>query len=108
MKLYASGFTNVDQRAVRGKSRQHMVRVNLITPVAAGNLAEVPEVPDGDELRLVKRQDFHLGLDGGHRVVGHIDVERADLEGVLEILAAQVAPDLTEGPSRSPERPERS
>jgi hypothetical protein len=52
--------------------------------------------PDGDELGLIEGKNFHLGLGRDHRVIGNVDVQRADLKGVLEILAAQIAPDLAE------------
>lgn len=73
-----------------------MVGVDPVAPVGAGELAKVMKVPYGDELRLVEGQDLHLGLGGRDRVIGHVDIERAELEGVLEVLAAQVTPDLAE------------
>lgn len=79
---------DVYQRAVRRQGGQHMVGIHRVLPVAMSQPAKLMKIPDGMEIGLIERQDFHLGLGGRDRVVGYIDVQRADLEGVLEVLAA--------------------
>lgn len=86
---------HVYQRTMRREGGKHMVWVNLMLPVATGNLTKMPMAPDGDELGLIEGKNFHLGLGRDHRVIGNVDVQRADLKGILEILATQVTPYLT-------------
>ena len=77
-------------------------------PVGPSNLSKVLEIANWDKLCLAKWQDFHLGLGRIHRIVGDVDIEGANLIGILKILSAQIAPNLPELAASSLERPKRS
>ena len=50
MQLDAPIPADMDQRAVWGQFGQHMVRVDLVLPVGGGDLAELGEAADRNEI----------------------------------------------------------
>ncbi len=57
------------------------------------------KVADGCEPAVGERQDFQLRLVGIDRVIGGIHIPGTELQCVLEILTAQIAPYLADKPA---------
>ncbi|OYD80679.1 hypothetical protein CHT98_30085 (plasmid) [Azospirillum brasilense] len=90
---------NVDDGKNRSQPRKHSVRPDGAAPVDLRDAGKMGHLHDGFEPAGLHGQDLDLGLGDGHGVVGRIDVQGADLHGVLEVAAAQRPPDRRQAAS---------
>ncbi|CCD02741.1 protein of unknown function (plasmid) [Azospirillum baldaniorum] len=96
MQAGASVRVDVEDGKDRREPRKQRVRPKGTAPIDLGDPGEMGHFDDGFESARLQGQNLDLGLGDGHGVVGRIDIQRADLHGVLEIAAAQRPPDRRE------------